>query len=870
MGDYAVIKGSSYILAHVPDVLINSGSTQLTEKIVNPESEYLAALRDHIRSYDDVLAYPPNQVYIGNLSNRELSDMEFPWFGTKAAHPAREGKFGEIMPQDEFYGLMQISDVFDLVELDKEFAAGVKEKLERRSMFSQEQLDILDKNSENDAQFLSELVNCEGASGLYSNGVLVGAVKKAHDIDVNLSSHVMLENIASKASGVLSLMNLVKVTGIDKNSIEYVIDCSEEACGDMNQRGGGNFAKAAAETAGITNATGSDVRGFCAGPAHSIIEAASLVKAGTYKTVVVFAGGCTAKLGMNGKDHVKKSMPLLEDCLGGFAVLIGENDAISPEIRNDIVGRHTVGTGSSPQAVISSLVTDPLDRAGMKITDIDKYAPELQNPDITKPAGAGDVPEANFKMIGALGVKLGQLERSQLNDFIRDHGMKGWAPTQGHIPSGVPYLGTAREDIMNGTIKRAMIIGKGSLFLGRMTNQFDGVSFVIEQNHHLASDKQAGDDKLNINAAENACCKAVSAEADSGVVMSKGGAAPLIGVAAPGTELGLEEMRLGIEKACRMGYNAILIEDSDPHKAMERMLKAGDIDGAVTMHYPFPIGVSTVGRVITPSRGKEMFLATTTGTMSTDRTCGMVLNAINGIIAAKASGVCNPTVGIANVDGARQAEKALKKLSENGYGINFASSERADGGIVMRGNDLLAATADVMVMDPLTGNLMMKLFSAFTTGGGYESTGFGYGPGIGEDYGQVISIISRASGAPVIANAIAYTSEMISNGMLEVAKNEYSKARRAGLDGILDGLSGKLSSKETKSDAPSADAPAKEVVTYEIHGIEVTELDEATAVLAKAGIYAETGMGCTGPVILVNDRNGENARNILKENNYID
>jgi len=27
-----------------------------------------------------------------------------------------------------------------------------------------------------------------------------------------------------------------------------------------------------------------------------------------------------------------------------------------------------------------------------------------------------------------------------------------------------------------------MIIGKGSLFLGRMTNLFDGVSFVIEEN----------------------------------------------------------------------------------------------------------------------------------------------------------------------------------------------------------------------------------------------------------------------------------------------------------------------------------------------------------------------------------------------------
>jgi betaine reductase len=31
-------------------------------------------------------------------------------------------------------------------------------------------------------------------------------------------------------------------------------------------------------------------------------------------------------------------------------------------------------------------------------------------------------------------------------------------------------------------MQRAMIIGKGSLFLGRMTNLFDGVSFVIEAN----------------------------------------------------------------------------------------------------------------------------------------------------------------------------------------------------------------------------------------------------------------------------------------------------------------------------------------------------------------------------------------------------
>ena len=58
----------------------------------------------------------------------------------------------------------------------------------------------------------------------------------------------------------------------------------------------------------------------------------------------------------------------------------------------------------------------------------------------------------------------------------------GWAPTQGHIPSGVPYIGFAREDMLSGKVNTAMIIGKGSLFLGRMTNLFDGVSFVIQAN----------------------------------------------------------------------------------------------------------------------------------------------------------------------------------------------------------------------------------------------------------------------------------------------------------------------------------------------------------------------------------------------------
>lgn len=480
MGGYAVLKGTSYVLAITPDMVLHNGTTQTTERIVNPDSEYLKELPEHIRSYEDALAYLPNQVYIGNHTPEELAAEEFPWYDRKC-EGKREGKYGEIMPQDEFIGLMQICDVFDLVKLEKSFAQKVRKKLAVHALIGEEKAAALDKNEETERE-LKQMVESEHAEPLYHDGKLVGAVKSAHDVDVNLSSHVMLENLVTKASSVLSLLYLVKTSGIQPDEVEYVIDCCEEACGDMNQRGGGNFAKAAAEVAGLVNATGSDARGFCAGPAHALLNAASLVKAGTFKTVVVTAGGCTAKLGMNGKDHVKKGMPVLEDAIAGFSVLITADDGVSPQIRTDIVGRHTVGTGSSPQAVIGALVTEPLDQAGLKITDIDKFSPEMQNPDITKPAGAGDVPEANYKMIAALGVKRGEIERKDIADFVKKHGMTGWAPTQGHIPSGVPYLGFAREAILAGDVKRAMIIGKGSLFLGRMTNLFDGISFLIEAN----------------------------------------------------------------------------------------------------------------------------------------------------------------------------------------------------------------------------------------------------------------------------------------------------------------------------------------------------------------------------------------------------
>ncbi len=481
----AVLKGASYILVHTPDMVLHAGTTQTMEKASNPDSDYLKALDNHIRDFSKAVNYGPNQTFIGNLTPDELKAVTAPWYEQGIQSADRFGKFGEIMPQEEFIGLLKIVDVFDLVQLETGFVELAKDQLLNHPLLKDDVTKLKEGVTLGEIEIM---VTEKGAEPIFHQKQLVGCVKRAHDVDVNLNAHVLFENLVVKASGYLAFKNLIAKYQLDVTAVDYVIECSEEACGDMNQRGGGNFAKAIAETVGAVNATGSDTRGFCAAPIHSLIEASALVKAGVYRNVVVVAGGATAKLGMNGKDHVKKGLPILEDVLGGFAVLISEDDGVSPVFNTDLVGRHTVGTGSSPQAVMSALVTAPLEKAGLAVTDIDKYSVEMQNPEVTKPAGAGDVPEANYKMIAALGVMRKDIERKQLPDFIEKHGMVGFAPTQGHIPSGVPYLGFAREDLTTGSFNKAMIIGKGSLFLGRMTNLFDGVSIILERNNGQGED----------------------------------------------------------------------------------------------------------------------------------------------------------------------------------------------------------------------------------------------------------------------------------------------------------------------------------------------------------------------------------------------
>ena len=363
---------------------------------------------------------------------------------------------------------------------------------------------------------------------------------------------------------------------------------------------------------------------------------------------------------------------------------------------------------------------------------------------------------------------------------------------------------------------------------------------------------------------------------DSGYI----GKRPKIALTGLGSELGEQNSVDGASNAVAQGVDVCYLgkgtsenfkttqcdDEVACHETMETMLKNGEIDGVVTMHFPFPIGVSTIGKTIVPATGKPMYLASTTGTSATERVESMVRNTIAGISVAKACGIKNPTVGILNVDGANACEAILKKLQSNGLEINFASSNRADGGCIMRGNDMLTGAADIMVMDSLTGNVISKIFSSFTSGGSCETIGWGYGPGIGDEFNELIMIVSRASGSTVIGNAMAYANELVQGNWIEHKNNLFQQAKKAGMEKLLDER--KANNKKPTQEAAVV-APPTEIVTSTISGIDVIDLEDATQALWQINIYAQSAMGCTGPIILVSDANRENATMKLKELGFI-
>ena len=477
---HPVVRDIRFFLAHTPG-LVRHGSKPTRE--IHGNHSVWQDIQGSLRSFDEAAAYAPHQVLLGNMKPDDLNTAAAPWYENMLAEYSTSGPHGELVNEDQFHGLLKAADEFDLVLLEEGYAARVAAELRSHPRVTDEEIERIQGVPY--SRIEERLTSREGAIPLLTrDGETVGLVQTDYVDDASLAPDILLENLAVKASATMALRSVLAESGTNPASLQYVIGSGEEAIGDRYNRGGGNLGKAVAEAAACVNSTGADVKAFCCAPVHAMVVGGSLVQAGVFPEVAVVGGCSLAKLGMKFRGHLAKEIPVMEDVLAGFAVLMGPDDGTSPVLRLDSVGRHTVGAGSVQQAIVEALVSDPLDRLGLKFGDVAKYATEMHNPEITDTAGSGNVPRTNYRLIAALAAQHGEIEKgSESRDkFVEEHGMPGFSPTQGHVASAMPFMAHALDDLRAGDYQYSMFLAKGSLFLGRMTHMSDGESFIMESN----------------------------------------------------------------------------------------------------------------------------------------------------------------------------------------------------------------------------------------------------------------------------------------------------------------------------------------------------------------------------------------------------
>ena len=103
----AAVVSASFVLEHVPD-LVRYGSKPAREP------QQLERRGGALRSFEDAVAYPPNQVFIGNLAPAALWETPRDWWAHPVDGASIAGTAGDIMDQDAFYALLSEVDQFGL------------------------------------------------------------------------------------------------------------------------------------------------------------------------------------------------------------------------------------------------------------------------------------------------------------------------------------------------------------------------------------------------------------------------------------------------------------------------------------------------------------------------------------------------------------------------------------------------------------------------------------------------------------------------------------------------------------------------------------------------------------------------------------
>ena len=229
MGRFPVIKNFSYCLVHAPD-LVRYGSKPRREIAKNPQIE--AELESRLRSYGDAVRYLPNQTFLGNLSPHELAQIPRPWFrrpaGPEQETLANRGKFGEILDQETFYGLLKLADILNppLFKTEAEILKTLQKRLADHPLLHdlasglQEVLPGSENKPDKNINPPSLLPLRHGKK-IY--GFFSGDERAEGRDDENLVAHDLLENLSTKASAVLALKWLLHREGIGPEQVDFLM-----------------------------------------------------------------------------------------------------------------------------------------------------------------------------------------------------------------------------------------------------------------------------------------------------------------------------------------------------------------------------------------------------------------------------------------------------------------------------------------------------------------------------------------------------------------------------------------------------------------------------------------------------------------------
>ena len=111
----AYLRAAANVLVHVPD-LVRYGSKPWREAARNDQAP--SEVFTDLRPFAEAVDYAPNQAFIGNLPPENLGEIQAPWHENSRAGASPMGVFGEILPQDSFYALLEAADQFGLIMLD--------------------------------------------------------------------------------------------------------------------------------------------------------------------------------------------------------------------------------------------------------------------------------------------------------------------------------------------------------------------------------------------------------------------------------------------------------------------------------------------------------------------------------------------------------------------------------------------------------------------------------------------------------------------------------------------------------------------------------------------------------------------------------